>query len=189
MKLLVAPQRFLNFLTAPCTRRCGRMLLDSVRRLLGWNAALTETAFEEALPSPAPELPLADDDDPVWPSARIGTVEMLWGEGFLFPGGAAETLRLAKPMGLSAASSLLLLGAGSGGPARSIATNLGVWVSGFEANVRLADLANERSVRAGLGRRAPIEPWNPLAPKFPLHYYHHGMALEPLHGARPEPAL
>jgi SAM-dependent methyltransferase len=165
------------------------MLLDSVRRLLGWHTSPTEAPFAAISPSLAPATALAEDDDPVWPSARIGIAEALWGEGFLFPGGAAETLRLAKPIGLSAASSLLLLGAGSGGPPRSIATNLGVWVSGFEANPRLATLANERSVRAGLGRRAQVETWDPLAPKFPLHYYHHGMALEPLHGAKPEPTL
>jgi SAM-dependent methyltransferase len=125
----------------------------------------------------------------VWPSARIATVEALWGEGYITPGGDAETLRLAKPMGLSAASSLILVGAGTGGPARGIASNLGVWVTGFEANPRLADLANERSLRAGLGRRAQIETWDPLLPSFPIHRYHHGMALEPLHGTRPEPAL
>jgi SAM-dependent methyltransferase len=165
------------------------MLLDSVRRLLGWHASLTEALSDTAAPSLAPEMVLAEDDDPVWPSARIGIAEALWGEGFLFPGGATETLRLAKPMGLSAASSLLLLGAGSGGPPRTIATNLGVWVGGFEANPRLAALANERNARAGLGRRAQVDTWDPIAPKFPLHYYHHGMALEPLCGAKPEPVL
>ncbi len=165
------------------------MLLDTVRKLLGWHAAATEAPFVVPPTLLAPELDLGEDDDPVWPSARIGIAEALWGEGFLCPGGAAETLRLAKPMGLSAASSLILLGAGSGGPVRSIATSLGVWVSGFEANPRLASLANERSVRAGLGRRAHIETWDPLAPKFPPHYYHHGLALEPLHGDKPEPML
>jgi cyclopropane fatty-acyl-phospholipid synthase-like methyltransferase len=165
------------------------MLLDTVRKLLGWHAAAIESPFAVPPTLLAPEIALADDDDPVWPSARIGIAEALWGEGFLCPGGAAETLRLAKPMGLSAASSLLLLGAGSGGSTRSIATSLGVWVSGFEANPRLAALANERSIRAGLGKRAQVETWDPGVPKFPLHYYHHGMALEPLHGARPEPTL
>jgi cyclopropane fatty-acyl-phospholipid synthase-like methyltransferase len=82
-----------------------------------------------------------------------------------------------------------VLGAGTGGSTRAIATNLGVWVSGFECNARLAGLANERSVRAGLGRRAQVATWDPRAPKFPLHYYHHGMALEPLRGAKPEPTL
>jgi SAM-dependent methyltransferase len=166
------------------------MLLDSVRRLLGWDAEPTDVApLPAALLSLAPEVALAEDDDPVWPSARIGIAEALWGEGFLFPGGMAETLRLAKPIGLSTTSSLLMLGAGSGGPPCSIASELGVWVTGFEANARLAARANERSARAGLGRRVQVETWDPLAPRFPLHHYHHGMALEPLRGFKPEPAL
>ena len=92
-------------------------------------------------------------------------------------------------MGLSAASSLLLLGTGSGGPTRSIATTSRCLGQRLQADPRLASLANERSVRAGLGRRAQVETWDPLAPKFPPHYHHHGVALEPLRGARPEPTL
>ena len=168
------------------------MLLDSVRNLLGWHAAPAGDAAacrSRRSPSLVPDAALAEDDDPVWPSARISVAEALWGEGFLFPGGGAEVLRLAKPLGLSAASSLLLIGAGSGGPPRCIAEEFGVWVTGYEANARLVELANERSQRAGLGRRAQVEPWDPLAPKFPRRYFHHGMAIEPLRGAAPEPLL
>ncbi len=167
------------------------MLLDSVRSLFGRHAHAPQMAAQttEAALSLVPDAGLATDDDPVWPSARISVAEALWGEGFLFPGGAAELLHLANPMGLSAASSLLLLGAGPGGATRCIASELGVWVTGYEANARLVALSNERSLRAGLGRRALVEQWSPHAPKFPLHYFHHAMAIEPLHGAKPEEAL
>ena len=124
-----------------------------------------------------------------WPLERVGVVDALWGEGFLFPGGEVETMRLAKPLGLSAASSLLLLGAGSGGPACTVAKKLGVWVSGFEADPELANLAAERVIHAKLGRRAQIDGWDPSAPEFAPHYFHHGLALEPLRGAQPEPML
>jgi cyclopropane fatty-acyl-phospholipid synthase-like methyltransferase len=167
------------------------MLLDSVRNLLGWHAASTEMPPLAVAPAVSliPDAALAEDDDPVWPSARISVAEALWGEGFLFPGGGAEMLRLATPLGLSAASSLLLIGAGSGGPPRCIAEEFGVWVTGYEANARLVELANDRSKRAGLGRRAQVEPWDPLAPKFARRYFHHGIAIEPLRGAAPEPLL
>jgi len=165
------------------------MLLDTVRKLIGWHASPSDAPFAPAPPLSPTEPAPAEDDDPVWPSARIATVEALWGEGYIAPGGEGETLRLAKPIGLSAASSLILVGAGTGGPARSIASNLGVWVTGFETNPRLVELANERSLRAGLGRRAQVEIWDPLLPSFPVHHYHHGMALEPLRGTKPEPAL
>jgi cyclopropane fatty-acyl-phospholipid synthase-like methyltransferase len=169
------------------------MLLDGVLNLLRRHgaAAASRPPPVPRLPAPSlvPETELAADDDAIWPSARIGVVEALWGEGFLFPGGREETLRLAKPLGLSAASSLLLLGAGSGGPARSIATELGGWVSGYEANAHVAELANERTQRAGLGRRAEVQTWDPSEPVFPQHYYHHAIAIEPLHGAPSEPTL
>jgi SAM-dependent methyltransferase len=160
------------------------MLLDSVWNLLGWHSPRAEASPPAVEPPVAPAL--AEDDDPVWPSARIEVTEALWGEGFLFPGGRAEVLRLTKPFGLTAASSLLLVGAASGGPPQCIATEFGVWVTGYETNRRLADLANERSRRAGLGRRALVECWDPLKPKFPRRYFHHGMAIDALHGAKPE---
>jgi cyclopropane fatty-acyl-phospholipid synthase-like methyltransferase len=167
------------------------MLLDSVRNLLGWPVHLAEAPLPAGEPAPSllPVAALAEDDDPVWPSARIGVAEALWGEGFLLPGGGAEVLRLAAPLGLSAASSLLWIGAGSGGPPHQIAAEFGVWVTGYEANTRLAVLANDRSRRAGLGRRAQVEFWDPLAPKFPRRYFHHGIAVEALRGAAPEPLL
>ena len=156
------------------------MLLDSVRTLLGRHAPPPRCRACRSLPAPSlvPDAALAEDDDPVWPSARISVAEALWGEGFLFPGGADEVLRLAKPLGLSAASSLLLIGAGSGGAPRRIAAEFGVWVTGYEANARLVELANERSQRAGLGRRAQVELWDPQAAEVSA------ALLPPRHGDR-----
>ena len=167
------------------------MLLDSVLTLLRRHVPPGDVPQPAVpvVPSLVPDAALAEDDDPVWPSSRIAVAEALWGEGFLFPGGADEVLRLAKPLGLSAASSLLLIGAGSGGAPRRVAAEFGVWVTGYEANARLLEVANERSRRAGLGRRAEVEPWDPQAPKFPPRYFHHGMTIEALRLVRPEPLL
>jgi cyclopropane fatty-acyl-phospholipid synthase-like methyltransferase len=117
------------------------------------------------------------------------TTDALWGAGYQFPGGEIETLRLAKPMGLSKASSLLLIGAGGGGPACSLAVQLGVWVSGFESDPDLVAAAVERIEHRNLTKRAQIESWNPFEPNFREHFYHHGLALEPLHGSQPERTL
>jgi hypothetical protein len=167
------------------------MLLDSVRKLLGRQPppVVMRVPRTSGAASVAVTTALPDDDDPIWPTARIAVAEKLWGPGFLFPGGEDETIRLATPIGLSAASSLLLLGAGCGGPTRAIIAAFGVWVGGYEANPRLVTLANDRNARSGGGRRGQVEPWDPGAPKFPPHYYHHGMALEPLSGSDPEATL
>jgi cyclopropane fatty-acyl-phospholipid synthase-like methyltransferase len=139
--------------------------------------------------APVADIPSAPAPRTRWPNARIALAESLWGAGFLAPGGEEEALRLARPLGLTAAASLLLLGAGAGGPSCAIASRLGVWVSGFEADPQLAAAAAEHSRRAGLGRRATIEAWNPADPLFRRQSHHHAMALEPLRGARPEPVL
>lgn len=124
-----------------------------------------------------------------WTRDRLDVLDALWGDGFQFPGGEIETLRLAKPLGLSAASSVLLLGAGGGGPACSMATKLGVWVTGLEAEPTLVDAAQARIGRAKLGKRAQVDRWDPAEPDLARNFYHHGLALEPLRGAKPEPTL
>src|SRR5580704_164142 len=82
---------------------------------------------------PEPAILLSPAPPTLWNRDRIAVAASLWGEGFTFPDGQQETLRLAKPLGLSNATSLLLLGAGAGGPACCIAAELGGWVTGFEA--------------------------------------------------------
>ncbi len=124
-----------------------------------------------------------------WPPARIDLCEQLWGDGFLFPGGADETIRLVRPLGLASEANLMLIGVGGGGAAQTIAAQLGVRVSGFEAEPELAALAMERITRARLGRRVQVEMWYPAAPSFRPHAYHHGLALEPLRDTPAEPVL
>ena len=60
------------------------------------------------------------------------------GRGFSFPAGNWKPCGWPARSGLSAASSLLLVGAGSGGPPCSVASHLGVWVTGYEADATLA---------------------------------------------------
>jgi SAM-dependent methyltransferase len=132
---------------------------------------------------------VADRPPPKWNRDRLKITDALWGQGYQFPGGEIETLRLAKPLGLSKASSLLLLGAGSGGAACSLAIQLGVWVSAFEADADLVAAAVDRVTRRNLTKHVQTEMWNPAEPKFRDGFYHHGLALEALHGNQPERVL
>ena len=126
-----------------------------------------------------------------WSRERLRLAEALWGEGFLLPGGADEVLRLAVPLGLSAASSLLLLGVGSGGPTLRLAGDLGVWVRGYESDPFLAAMAARRIQRAGvaLAKRATVERWDPEHPGFGRRAFHHALTVEALATARPEDVL
>lgn len=164
--------------------------------VLNWFGRPTRVLEDEMLHPPDIEpnigaelAPVASRPSPLWTLDRLAVTDALWGEGYQFPGGELEAVRLAKPMGLTAAASLLLLGAGSGGAPCSVATQLGAWVSGFESDPNLAAVAIDRIARRNLSKRAQIETWNPAQPSFRQHFYHHGLALEALHGGQPERTL
>jgi SAM-dependent methyltransferase len=177
------------------------MLLAEVRHWLGVGQARMAARSRPPISSvpdadPGEDAPAAVDDafapqsaGAPWPAARIAMAEALWGEGFLLPGGPEEVMRLARPLGVSAAATLLMLGAGLGGPPVAIASKLGAWVSGFESDPALLVRARVRAARAGLGKRVAIEDWSPERPAFRAGYFHHALAIEPLRGAPPEPVL
>lgn len=130
-----------------------------------------------------------DEPAQTWSPARLTLAHQLWGPGFIFPGGEMETLRLARPLGVSSAASLLIVGVGSGGPALSVTRNLGAYVTGLETDPSLLGAAVRLVARAKLGKKINVKAWDPEQPAFVPRSHHHCMALEPLHGARPEPIL
>lgn len=171
------------------------MLTPSMRNWFGRSSRSTVTMLLEPALAPlaeaAPEPPPQPEPPPeqVWHPGRLAITDALWGDGYLIPGGEIELLRLAKPLGLSAAASLLLLGAGSGGAASSLVNALGVWVNGFEADPDLVEAASQHVTHANMGKRARIDLWKPSDPSFARHYYHHALALEPLRDHPPETIL
>jgi cyclopropane fatty-acyl-phospholipid synthase-like methyltransferase len=131
-----------------------------------------------SLPALAPR-----DERTRWPSRRVSAVSALWGSGFICPGGAAETLRLAAPIGLNSNASLLLVGGGMGGPAETIVDSYGSWVASFEADEALADIAEERRASHPAAQRMQVAGWDRNNPSFGRHNAHHAMALEACRGA------
>jgi SAM-dependent methyltransferase len=139
---------------------------------------------------PAAEAPAAAIQIPtVWPAARLLLANQLWGTGFIFPGGEIETLRLTRPLGLSAAASLLIVGVGSGGPASAVTRNLGAWVTGMDADPSLLMAARGLIAKAQLAKKVGIKAWDPNNPVFEPKSHHHCLALEPFREARAEPIL
>jgi SAM-dependent methyltransferase len=144
-----------------------------------------------AVPVAQPQMESAPEPfvRPVWPASRLTLAHGLWGPGFIFPGGEAETLRLTRPLGLSAAASFLLVGVGSGGPASTVTRNLGAWVTGMEADPSLLAASRGLITRAKLGKKVTIKAWDRDNPTFQPKSHHHCLALEPLLDAQPEPIL
>ena len=103
----------------------------------------------------------AQTERPVWSAARIEVVEQIWGQGFATPGGEDFIPNLIKLLGLNPAMSVLDLSAGLGGAARLMVQKYGAWVTGLEMNEVLATAGMERSMKAGMAKRAPITVYNP----------------------------
>ena len=124
-----------------------------------------------------------------WPPARLAAVTALWGDGFNAPGGAAQVLALASPLGLGASDTLLLLGGGLGGPAGAIATECGAWVSSFEADAEQAALAHLHAATHEGGARIDVGSWTPQQPDFGVGVSDHALSLEALRGSDPVATL
>jgi cyclopropane fatty-acyl-phospholipid synthase-like methyltransferase len=109
---------------------------------------------------------------------RLAVLTALWGEGFIGPGGEEEAMRLAKPLGLTSSNSLLHLGAGLGGGTRAIARASGAYVSGYELDAALAQTASAAAQKAGMAKRAAVDPLDPKLPGIRAGYFHHALAQE-----------
>lgn len=118
---------------------------------------------------------------PLWPAARIEIAEQIWGEGFVLPGGAEEVLRQIKPMVLTEAETLLLLGAGPFGAAKAIHTDRKCWIEAFERDPDLLGRAQFRAELAGLRKRAPCAPLV-FPPSFRRRFAHHALVMQTCHG-------
>ncbi|MBI3451326.1 MAG: methyltransferase domain-containing protein [Rhodospirillales bacterium] len=127
-----------------------------------------EVAAPAAAPSsPAPKLEVADR----WSASRVKISELIWGDGFSFPGGTEHVLEMVKPLGLNKEKSMLDLGCGLGGATRAISKTFGAWVLGMESSKNLAVAGAKASEMAGLSKKAPVEHFDPVTVELPAKKY------------------
>ena len=110
----------------------------------------------ESEPEPPPPIKLEP-----WENADIRVRHAIWGEGFRGPGGASFALELVKPFAINNSMSILDFGCGAGGPARAIAREFDVWITGIERDREQVELGKLLSTKAGLERRAEIIAYDP----------------------------
>lgn len=105
--------------------------------------------------------PVGNNGRPLWNADRVKVAETLWGNDFTSPGGIEHTMYLIKPLGIDPKMSILDMSAGLGGVARTIAKEYKAWVNGMEASPLMAGIAQERSLKEGMAKQAPIELYDP----------------------------
>jgi phosphoethanolamine N-methyltransferase len=100
-------------------------------------------------------------NDIQYPDEFINRLEVLWGEGFLSPGGAEEVKEIVKGLDLSG-KSVLDIGCGTGGVDIVLARDLGAGkVTAIDVEPQLIERAKQRAVDAGIAEQTEfilIEP-------------------------------
>ncbi len=120
----------------------------------------------EQAKKPEPEAPVELDPElPVspWDDARVQIAQYIWGDGYCGPGGPEHIIAMSKLLALSPEMSMMVIGAGLGGPGRVLADEFGVWITGFEESEKLAQAGMELSTMAGLAKKAPVKHYDPTA--------------------------
>lgn len=92
-------------------------------------------------------------EDPGYPEDAAGRLELIWGEGFLSPGGPAEVSRLLGGRDI-AGCDVLDIGSGTGGVDIALVRDHGAGtVTGIDVEKRLVDLATDRSRKLRLSEQ------------------------------------
>lgn len=140
---------------------------EDLARYLAKRQPAAEPPAPPAPEKKAPELPVITplqgeaEPDPVlpidpWDQNRIDVAQLIWGRGFCGPGGPEYVIAMSKLLTLTPEMSMMHLGAGLGGPARTLAEHFGVWVTGYETSESLVAAGSELSAIAGLAKKASL---------------------------------
>jgi len=107
---------------------------------------------------------------PRWHALPGELAEKMWGEGYVLPAGDVILDLLIKPLALTKDKFVLDLTAGLGGPLRRLAAQVHQ-LKGMESDAGVAARGMELSVKAGKGKQAPIEAYDPTNFSMPAIYH------------------
>ena len=111
-----------------------------------------------------------------WTPVRAAISELIWGAGYIRPGGEARLFELIEPVEFSAGQRVLLLNAGLGGQVRALVERFRIQVDGREAVEVLATGAMERLRTAGVTNMAKVWTYDPDEGEFGDQIYDHVFA-------------
>ncbi|VAV90981.1 hypothetical protein MNBD_ALPHA02-664 [hydrothermal vent metagenome] len=96
-----------------------------------------------------------------WDELRMKMSQLIWGDGYCGPGGKEHIARMCKLLTMNSEMSAIVVGAGLGGPARVLAEEFGVWITGYELSETLAERGMKMSTDMGLASKAIISHLDP----------------------------
>ena len=92
---------------------------------------------------------------------RLKSAQLVWGSGFLGPGGSDLVLELVALMGITPAMSVIEIGAGIGGAARTLVQQYGIWINCHEDSDDCVRIGNELCRMAGAANRVRLTRYDP----------------------------
>ncbi len=145
-----------------------------------WEGYDAPTPKAEPEPAPAPKPVEKKDDAPGinknssmperWSAARVKIAELIWGDGFSFPGSVDHTMEMVKPFGLTKRNRCSTWAAAWAAP-RAITKAFGTYMQGMDVSPALAKAGMSQSEKAGLTKKAPIEWFDPATVELPPKKY------------------
>lgn len=118
--------------------------------------------FDEADAEPSRRTTVYEPPKPHTPM-RLKSAQLVWGSGFLTPGGGEFVLELLALVGITPAMSVLEVGAGIGGAARTLVDRYGIWITGHEDSDDCVRVGNELTKMAGLANRVRLTRYDPAS--------------------------
>ncbi len=106
------------------------------------------------------------ESDGGYDDAMITLLELVWGEGFMAPGGAGNIAKIVDGVDLQG-KRVLDIGCGIGGPAFLLAGTYGANVLGTDLQPHLIKIANERAEKLGLAEQTDFRVVEPGPLSFP----------------------
>ena len=88
--------------------------------------------------------------------ALVTLLEMIWGEGYMAPGGEGNVVNIAEGLDMRG-KRVLDFGCGIGGPAFFLARNYGANVVGTDLEPQLIELAKQRAKNYGLEAKTEFQ--------------------------------
>jgi phosphoethanolamine N-methyltransferase len=98
--------------------------------------------------------------------AMLTMLEMVWGEGFMAPGGAGNVAKIVDGIDLQG-KRVLDIGCGIGGPAFLLTNTYGANVVGTDLESQLIEIAKERAEKLGLAEKTDFRVVEPGPLTFP----------------------
>lgn len=91
----------------------------------------------------------------------IKVSQMLWGQGYVTPGGKSFIDLWGQQLSLNKEKSTAYLGAGLGGQARELNLSTGAWVTCYDRHPEMIALASDEAMMAGLAKKVTSEVYDP----------------------------